>query len=61
MMYRLMIEGARFRFRDESTRLFALTPKLRTLASYSLVLSRIEALVRGQGPLPDASRTVRSA
>jgi len=47
MMYRLMIEGARFRFRDESTRLFALTPKLRTLASYNLVLSRIEALVRG--------------
>jgi hypothetical protein len=33
-----MIEGARFRFRDEATRLFALTPALRPLASYDPVL-----------------------
>ncbi len=46
-----IIEGARFRFRDEATRLFALTPELRPLESYDPVLARIEALLPGQGPL----------
>ena len=46
-----MIEGARFAFRDEATRLFALTPELRPLESYDPVLARIEALLPGQGAL----------
>jgi hypothetical protein len=46
-----IIEGARFRFRDEATRLFRLTPRLRPLESYDLVLARIEALLPGPGPL----------
>jgi hypothetical protein len=46
-----MIEGARFRFRDEATRLFALTPELRPLETYDPVVARIEALLPGQEPL----------
>jgi hypothetical protein len=55
-----MIEGARFRFREESTRLFALTPALRPLASYDPVLARIEALVPGDGSLAERVEAFRS-
>src|ERR1700680_155677 len=48
-----MIEGARFRFRDEATRLFALTPELRPLESYDPVLARVEALLPGRGALAE--------
>jgi hypothetical protein len=55
-----MIEGARFRFRDEATRLFALTPELRPLDSYDPVLARIEALLPGQGPLAERVEAFRN-
>jgi hypothetical protein len=55
-----MIEGARFRFRDEATRLFALTPELRPLESYDPVLARIEALLPGQGPLAERVEAFRN-
>jgi hypothetical protein len=54
-----MIEGVRFRFREESTRLFALTPELRPLASYDPVLARIEALVPGEAPLAERVEALR--
>src|SRR6516162_9356049 len=55
-----MIEGARFAFRDEATRLFALTPELRPLESYDPVLARIEALLPGQGPLAERVEAFRN-
>jgi hypothetical protein len=55
-----MIEGARFRFRDEATRLFALTPELRPLESYDPVLARIEALLPGQGRLAERVEAFRN-
>jgi hypothetical protein len=55
-----MIEGARFRFRDEATRLFALAPELRPLESYDLVLERIEALLPGSGPLAERVEAFRN-
>jgi hypothetical protein len=55
-----IIEGARFRFRDEATRLFALTPELRPLESYDPVLERIEALLPGSGPLAERVEAFRN-
>jgi hypothetical protein len=55
-----IIEGARFRFRDEATRLFALTPELRPLESYDPVLGRIEALLPGSGPLAERVEAFRN-
>ena len=55
-----MIEGARFRFRDEAMRLFALTPELRPLESYDPVLERIEALLPGSGSLAERVETFRN-
>lgn len=46
-----MIAGARFSFADEAEGLFAIRPKLKPLSAYDPVLSRIEALVPGAGPL----------
>ncbi|MBV8851524.1 MAG: hypothetical protein JOZ16_18270 [Methylobacteriaceae bacterium] len=54
-----MIEGARFRFLDEATRLFALTPALHPLATYDPVLARIETLVPGDGPLVERMEDFR--
>jgi hypothetical protein len=55
-----IIEGARFRFRDEATRLFALMPGLRPLESYDLVLERIEALLPGSGMLAERVEAFRN-
>jgi hypothetical protein len=55
-----MIEGARFRFTEEATRLFALTPMLRPLEEYDPVLARIEALIPGQGPLAERVEAFRN-
>jgi hypothetical protein len=55
-----IIEGARFRFRDEATRLFALTPELRPLESFDPVLERIEALLPGSGPLAERVEAFRN-
>jgi hypothetical protein len=55
-----IIEGARFRFRDEATRLFALRPELRPLKSYDPVLARIEALLPGPGPLAERVEAFRN-
>src|SRR5258708_674202 len=55
-----IIEGARFRFRDEATRLFALTPELRPLESYDPVPDRIEALLPGSGSLAERVETFRN-
>jgi len=55
-----MIEGARFRFRDEAARLFALTPELRPLESYDPVLARLEALLIGQGSLAERAEAFRN-
>jgi hypothetical protein len=59
--YRLdMIEGVRSPFREEATRLFALTPELQPLESYDSVLARIDALVPGDGPLAERIEAFRS-
>jgi hypothetical protein len=55
-----IIEGARFRFRDEATRLFALTPELRPLESYDPALERIEALLPGSGALAERVEAFRN-
>jgi len=55
-----IIEGVRFRFREEATRLFALTPELRPLESYDPVLERIEALLPGSGPLAERVEAFRN-
>jgi hypothetical protein len=55
-----LIEGARFRFRDEAARLFALTPELRPLESYDPVVERIEALLPGSGPLAERVEAFRN-
>jgi hypothetical protein len=55
-----IIDGTRFRFRDEATRLFALTPELRPLESYDPVLERIEALLPGSGPLAERVEAFRN-
>ncbi len=55
-----IIEGVRFRFREEATRLFALTPGLRPLESYDPVLERIEALLPGSGPLAERVEAFRN-
>src|SRR5215468_12476087 len=55
-----MIEGARFAFRDEATRLFALTPELRPLESYDPALARIEAFLPGPGPLAERVEAFRN-
>src|SRR5215471_11618319 len=55
-----MIGGARFRFRDEATRLFALTPELRPLESYDRVLERIEGLLPGSGTLAERVEAFRN-
>ena len=54
-----IIEGARFRFRDEATRLIALTPELRPLESYDPVLARIEAFLPGPGSLAERVEAFR--
>jgi hypothetical protein len=56
-----MIEGARFRFREEAARLFALTPELRPLESYDPMLERIEALLPGSGPLAERVEAFRNS
>jgi hypothetical protein len=55
-----MIGGARFPFREEAVRLFALKPDLRPLESYDPVLARIEALVPGEGPLSERIEAFRN-
>ena len=55
-----MIEGARFPFRDEAARLFALRPELKPLASYDAVLTRIESLVPGEGALAERVEAFRN-
>jgi hypothetical protein len=55
-----IIDGARFRFRDEATRLFALTPELRSLESYDPVLEHIEALLPGSGALAERVEAFRN-
>jgi hypothetical protein len=54
-----IIDGARFRFRDEATRLFALTPELRPLEGYDPVLERIGALLPGSGTLAERVEAFR--
>src|SRR5262249_17472054 len=49
-----------FRFRDEATRLFALTPELRPLESYNPVLERIEALLPESGTLAERVEAFRN-
>lgn len=46
-----MIAGAKFSFADEAQGLFAIRPQLKPLASYDQILTRIEAMVPGEGPL----------
>lgn len=48
-----MIDGIRIPFRDEAERLFALRPDGRPLESYDPILTRIEALAPGPGPLSE--------
>ncbi|WP_039576881.1 hypothetical protein [Sphingopyxis fribergensis] len=48
-----MMQGTRFAFADEAERLFGVRPRLKPLANYDLALKQIEALVPGDGPLPD--------
>jgi hypothetical protein len=54
-----IIDGARFRFRDEATRLFAVTPELRPLEGYDSVLERIGALLPGSGTLAERVEAFR--
>ena len=46
-----MMAGERLSFADEAKGLFGVSPELKPLASYDVVLARIEALVPGAGPL----------
>lgn len=48
-----MMQGTRFAFADEAERLFGVRPRLKPLASYDPELTKIEALVPGNGALPD--------
>ena len=48
-----MMQGEKMSFQDEAEGLFAVRPELRPLADYDPVLSRIDVLVPGAGPLSD--------
>lgn len=48
-----MMLGQRFSFEDEARGLFGVAPEIEPLASFDPVLARIEALVPGDGPLPE--------
>ena len=48
-----MVRGERLSFAEEARGLYGVTPELRPLADYDPVLARIEALVPGEGPLPE--------
>ena len=48
-----MVRGERLSFAEEAQGLYGITPELRPLAEYDSVLARIEALVPGEGPLPE--------
>ena len=48
-----MLQGERLSFADEARGLYAAVPDIRPLADYDPILSRIEALVPGRGPLAD--------
>ena len=48
-----MVRGERLSFAEEAQGLYGVTPELRPLADYDPVLARIEALVPGEGPLPE--------
>lgn len=49
----MMMEGTRFAFADEAERLFGVRPQLKPLASYDAELTKIAALVPGEGALAD--------
>jgi hypothetical protein len=46
-----MLDGTKFSFQDEAEGLFSVRPPLKPLASYDLILARIDKLVPGQGDL----------
>lgn len=48
-----MMQGEKLGFVDEAEGLFAVRPEIRPVATYDLVLARIDALVPGTGPLSD--------
>ena len=48
-----MLQGEKLSFADEAEGLFGVRPELKPLSAYDPLLARIEALVPGQGPLPE--------
>ena len=52
-----MLRGERLSFAEEARGLYGVTPELRPLAEYDPVLARIEALVPGEGALPERIET----
>lgn len=55
-----MIDGARVPFADEAERLFALRPQLKPLVAFDEALEQIDAVVPGDGPLPERVSVFRS-
>ncbi len=55
-----MLGGESLSFRDESLGLFGVTPDLKPLSDYDPILAEIEALVPGDGPLPERLDTFES-
>ena len=52
-----MLRGEKLSFEDEAQGLFGVRPELKPLASYDPLLTRVEALVPGSGPLADRVET----
>ncbi|MGQ0591062.1 MAG: hypothetical protein ACT4N8_16295 [Sphingosinicella sp.] len=47
------VRGERLSFAEEAQGLYGVTPELRPLSDYDPLLARVEALVPGEGPLPE--------
>jgi hypothetical protein len=47
-----MLQGRKFRFDDEAKGQFATVPALQPLAHYDAILTQLETLIPGEGPLP---------
>lgn len=47
-----MLQGRKFRFDDEAKGQFATVPALQPLAYYDAILTQLETLIPGEGPLP---------
>lgn len=56
-----MLSGEKMGFADEAEALFGVRPELKPLADYDAVLTRIDALVPGPGPLLDRVTAFRQA